>query len=186
VELSAAIGNIDYNNEYFSSTYNSVHLELNYLSNIKSLERSKVYLGGQLASVLNVLEYDRFESGGWYTAQELEVVAAYKYFHSEKVALSGQLSYPIAGLVSRPSYGGIDEYVVANSFSVPKVIYGRKQFYSLDRLINPSLELKYSYSFRKLVLSIAGEYSYLQVNSVRKYFKNEWSLGLEFQLKIGN
>lgn len=184
-DISVAYGNLDYNNEYFSSTYASVQLSFNYLSKIKSFGKSKLYLGGQFSSVLNILDYDGFESGSWYTAQQLEPILIYHYAISEKQAVSGQFSYPIASLVGRPNYAGVDEFVVANSDNIPKILYSRMKIYSLNKLINPNFELKYSYNLRKIVLSISANYSYLQVNSISKYYKNELGLNLQFQLKIG-
>lgn len=183
-DISISYGNIDYNNTYFSSTYTSAEVSFNYLLKVKSSENSKFYLGGQFSSVLNILDYEGFSSASWYTAQQLEPILLYNYTISEKQSITGQFSYPLVGLVSRPSYAGVDEFVVANSNNVPKILYSRMKLYSLNKLINPNFQLKYTYNLRKIIVSIIGNYSYLHVNSARKYFKNELGLMAELKLKI--
>ncbi len=184
-DISISYGNIDYKNEYFTSTYIAAQFRFNYLWKIRSLKNSKIFLGGQFGSVINLLDYDGFNSAGWFTAQQLEPVLIYTYTISEKHSISGQFSHPIVSLVSRPSYAGIDEFVVINSDNVPKILYSRMKLFSLNKLINPNLELKYSYKLKRTIFSISANYSYLQVNSVRKYYKNKFGLNLELQIKLG-
>jgi len=183
-DISASYGNIDYQNEYFPSAYLSAQFSFNYLSKFKSLGKANLFLGAQFRSVLNILDFEGFNSGSWYSAQQLEPMLIYDFRISEEQSITAQFSYPIASLVSRPRYSK-DEFVVANSANIPKILYSRMNLYSLNKLINPNFKLGYSYDFRKVVFSITGEYDYLQVNSITKYYKNEWGLNLSFQLKIG-
>ncbi|MEE9439266.1 MAG: hypothetical protein V3V14_09730 [Saprospiraceae bacterium] len=184
-DISLSYGNIDYKNKYFKSTFIAAQFTFNYLWKIRSFKNSKIFLGGQFKSVLNLLDYDGFNSAGWFTAQQLEPILIYTYAISGRQSISGQFSYPIMSLVSRPSYAGIDEFVVVNSDNVPKILYSRMKLYSLNKLINPNIELKYSYTLKRSIFSISANYSYLQVNSVRKYYKNTLGLNLIYQLKIG-
>ncbi len=185
ISAAASTGEIDYQNKYFSSNIVSADFSLNYLSNISTHGNSTFYFGGRFNSVLNILEYDGFLSGSWYTAHTLEPIFICNFTLNEQHVLTGKFHTPIAGLVSRPTYGGVDEYVVSNVDNITKIIFGRSKFYSIDKLINPTLELKYNYLLPKLGFSISGEYNYLQVNSIRKYYKNEWTLLLEFKIRIG-
>jgi len=184
-DLAISVGNIDYENEYFESTYVSAQLSLNYLSIIKSNRKSKIYVGGQFRSALNLLEYESFASGSWFTTQQLEPIILYKYEVSDKQSITGNFSFPIIGLIGRPSYAGIDEFVVINSENISKILYSRLQIQSFNKLINPNFELVYSYNFRRSRFSISANYSYLQVNSIRKYFKHEFGINVGFHLKIG-
>lgn len=183
--ISVSVGDIDYKNQYFTSTYYSAQFSFNYLWKINSYGQSKIFLGGQFGSILNLLDYDGFVSASWFTALQLAPVLIYSYDISEKHSISGQFSHPIMNLVSRPSYAGIDEFVVINTENVPRILYSRLKLYSLNKLINPNLELKYSYELQKSVFSISANYSYLQVNSIRKYYKNSLGFNLMFQIKIG-
>lgn len=182
--ITVSLGNINHENEYFSSTYASVHFCFNYLSIIKSSRKSKIYLGGQFRSALDVLDYDGFESGAWFSAQQLEPIILYTFSISEKQSFTGQFSYPVVSLVSRPRYAGVDEFVVINSDNISKILYSRKQIQSLNKVINPNFKFKYAYNLPKICFSISANYSYLQVNSIRKYYKHEFGINLGFHLKI--
>lgn len=183
--LNGSAGIIDYKNKYFETNYISAQFRFNYLWKIKSYENSKLYFGGQVRSVMNILDYDGFASGSWFTSQQLEPMLIYKHKISDKQSITGQFSYPIIGLVGRPKYAGVDEFTVINSDNIPEILYSRLKLQSINKLINPNLALKYSYEVQKAVFSISANYNYLQVNSVRKYYKNSLGLQLMFQLKIG-
>ena len=185
VHLSLSSGNIRYNNKYFSSTHQNAQFTLNYLTKLKSFGKSKVFLGGQLNSELNTLNFDGFSSGSWYTAQKLEPIVIYDYEISDRQSIRGQLHYPIASLIGRPPYGGVDEFVVANDDNIPKILYSRLKIYSITKLVNPDIELRYFYTLQKTALSITANYSYIQVNSVRKYSKNELNLSAAVKINIG-
>lgn len=183
--VSASVGTIDYENRYFPSDYTSAQLTFNYLWKAETIGQSKLFVGAQLESVLNVLDYEGFSSGSWFSAQQLEPIVQYTYPIAENQSISGQFSYPILSLVSRPPYAGVDETVVINSDNIPKILYSRTELYSLGKLIDPNLELKYVYRFSKGVFTLAANYNYLQVNSIRKYYRNRLGINATYHLKIG-
>jgi len=183
--ISISSGNIDYMNKYFSSSISSLNFSFNYLAKFASFGRSKFYLGGQFGSAIDLINYENFASGAWFTAQKLEPILIYRYKIKERQSISGKFSFPIVSLVGRPSYAGVDEFVVVNSDNIPKILYSRMKVYSLNKLVNPDFELRYSYVLRRFAFSVSVSYSYLQVNSIRKYYKNELGLNIGFQVKIG-
>jgi len=183
--ISASVGEINHKSEYFESIYVSAQFTFDYLSLIKSIGKSKVYLGGQFRSELNILNYDDFYSGSWYTAQQLEPILIYKFIASGKQSITGQFSFPIIGLVGRPGYAGVDEFVVVNSLNIPKILYSKTKIQSLNKFINPTFKIEYSYNLPKIRFTLAANYSYLQVNSIRKYYRNELGFHLGFHFKFG-
>ena len=182
--IRASYGNIEDSGEYFRSTITSAGLSINYLSRIKSTTQSKVFFGGQFKSVLEVLDYNGFESGSWFTAQRLEPILHYQYSLSDEHLIAGQFSYPLLSYVTRPNYAGVDEFVIVNSQNIPKILYSRGQFQSITKVIHPEVELNYYFSMDRIRFTASAHWSYLQVNSVWKYRKLNTGFRIGAQLKI--
>lgn len=176
--ITVNYGNLDYKGNLFPTTAASLQLYFNYLKGIKSSKNANIYLGGQYNSTVNLLDYDGFSSGSWYSAQQFEAILKYQFSISRKQLVEIQLSYPLASLVSRPDYAGLDEFVVVNSDKIPKILYSNLKVYSLNKLFNPRFALVYSHQLEKTLLSLTASYEYLQVNSIRRYFENGWSLSI--------
>ena len=185
IDLNLSYGTVNHTNNYFESTFVSAQLAFNYLKEIKSDKKSRIYLGGQIRSILNVMDYEGFASGSWYSAQQLEPILIYDYTITNRQSIRGQFHCPIFNLVSRPSYAGVDEFVVVNSDNISKILYSRLKVYSLNKIINPNFEIQYLFKLKKINFSFSTRYSYLQVNSIRRYKRNQLNLNLGIHIKIG-
>jgi len=178
--VAADFGNIGYNN-FFASDYINLVFRLKYAKQLENFAIKKFHAGFTFDSRLNILDYDGFENGSWTSGYSLGLLLR-KEIVVKGTRLEIEFALPFIGLLSRPPYTGIDEYVFANTDKIAKILFTRNKLYTLNKFINPSLSLKYRKDIGKINLFTSIHYEFLFIDSVLAYTKHSFGLNLGLTL----
>lgn len=183
IAINGNYGTIDYN-KFFKTSYLDFNLIANYARSINKTNLNSLYVGGSFKSLINILDYNGYENGSWMTGYSLAILLR-KNLRLKKTIITTELSFPLVGLFSRPTYAGRDEFVFSNTDNISKIIFSRNKFYSFQNYINPCVSLRYTYSLGKIKMYSVLRYEFLYLNSVHKYLKSSLGInvGVTFTIK---
>ena len=169
---------------YFKSTLVNFNLTGGFTKAIVENNKYQFQVGGQFSSKAIALSYNDFDAGSWLTSQNLEVLAKAILPVEDNQEFVVAFSYPLLSLYSRPTYGGIDDFVVNYSDDILKIIYSRVKLKSGLGYVNPKLSAKYRVGFGKINLYAKMNAEFLSLNSVTKLNWNSVGaeLGISFKL----
>ena len=170
--------------DYFKSTLVNFNLTGGLTKTIVDKDKYQLQVGGQFSSRTLALSYNDFDSGSWMTSQNLEVLAKAILPLEDNQELVIAFSYPLLSLYSRPTYGGVDDFVINYSDDILKIFYSRMKLKSGLGYVNPMLSAKYRIGFGKINLYAKVKAEYLSLNSVTKLNWNSVGAELGFAFKL--
>ncbi len=182
--LRAAYGGVDYNNTLFSSDFIEARLVCSYARAVWIKPNNIAYVGANISSNVGILDYNGFDSGSWLTAQNIAAFSRLETKITQKHGLETTFALTLLSAYSRPPYGGINEFIVANSDNIPAIIYSNIKLDSFNKVLCPELNLNYTYQLPKLTLFAGINYRYIRVLSVRKLYRNSTAFKVGIEIKL--
>jgi hypothetical protein len=171
--------------DFFQSTYIAANFQLDYLRKLPFVKKERLcmYIGAQYRTQLNYFDWDDLSTFSYLATHGLAIKALGTYQLSTRSNIQSSISIPIFQSLVRPPYNGIDEFVIANTNNVSKILFtGNASSFNKYLAVNWQTNFRFDIS-KRFELMVNYNMLYQRVFDDQKFIQlnNQFTIGTNFK-----
>jgi hypothetical protein len=185
-KFSFGSGNLKTNvSDFFESTYIAANFQLDYLRKLSFIKKERlcIYVGAQYRTQVNYFDWNDLSTFSYLATHGIAIKALGTYQLSTRSNIQSSVSIPFFQSLVRPPYNGIDEFVIANTNNLSKILFtGNASSFNKYLSVNWHSSFRFDIS-KRFELMVSYSMLYQRVFDDQKFIqlKNQFTIGTNFK-----